>query len=185
MSRILVLIWQAILNLGSKWSGIDSKLLALNQAFRDMQEEQARQGVALAHIIELLTPDPPVKFVIDALVDDGRVLKGVTQMKMSYTQKVTLTLTAVDKKGKPAVLDGVPEWLSSNTDIVTVAAAADGMSAEATAVGALGTCNVSVTADSKLGDEVNPIIGSLEITITPGEATQITITAGAPGEQEG
>jgi hypothetical protein len=49
--------------------------------------------------------------------------------------------------------------------------------------GAPGTGRVTVNADADLGEGVSPLIGELEITVTPGTATMIEVTAGTPEEQ--
>ena len=104
-------------------------------------------------------------------------------MNISDSQQVGLSIQPVDKRGNPASLDGVPVWLSSNSEVVSVVAAADGLSAVATAVGPLGTATVSVTADADLGAGVTEIAGTLDITVTAGAATTVKITAGDPTEQ--
>jgi hypothetical protein len=79
-------------------------------------------------------------------------------------------------------VDGVPVWASSDETVVTVAPAADGMSAVASGV-APGTGRVVVTADADLGAGVTNITGILDFTITGGAAATIEIVAGTPVDQ--
>jgi hypothetical protein len=100
------------------------------------------------------------------------------------TQKVELAVTFVDKRGNPSIIDGEPVWSSSNTDVATVEESDDGLSATVFAQGPTGHAQITVTADSKLGDEVGDITGILELDVVAGEAVTATITAGAPEEQD-
>lgn len=135
----------------------------------------------LALIIETLIPGPAVKLVFTAHLDDGTT-NEVTKMDLRDDQKVLLTISPVDAKGKPASVDGAPAWASSDETVVTVVAASDGMSAVATGV-VPGTSRVVVTADADLGSGVTPLSGSLDFTVTGGAAVAITITAAPPANQ--
>ena len=102
---------------------------------------------------------------------------------MTNSQQATASIKIVDKRGQPAPVDGIPVWASSDETIVTVTPAVDGMSAVVAAVGPLGTAKVSVTADADLGTGVSSIFGSLDVTITQGQAVGIEITLGDATEQ--
>lgn len=104
-------------------------------------------------------------------------------MTMTNSQKVHVTIQPVDKQGNPAVVDGVPVWASSDSTIITVTPNATGMEADVVAVGLLGDAKVSVSADADLGAGVTTIFGSLDVTITQGQAVGIKITVGTPVEQ--
>lgn len=109
-------------------------------------------------------------------------LKGITHMVLTDTQKVNLSISPVDAKGKPAKIDGVPSWTSSDETILSLVPAADGLSAVAVA-GDPGHAQVSVTADADLGEGVTGITGTLEVDVEAGEAVSLNITAGAPEPQ--
>lgn len=98
------------------------------------------------------------------------------------TQKVSLAIKPVNKKGNPAPLDGVPQWSSSDPNVIAVTPAADGLSCVASA-GATGTATVSVTADADLGAGVTPLAGTVDFDVKPGPAVSLGITTGTPEEQ--
>src|SRR4051794_31467381 len=74
----------------------------------------------------------------------------IMALTITDTQTDTLTLAPKDRRGNPASLDGTPTWTSSDPGVLTVTPAADGMSAEISAVGPLGSATVTVTADADL-----------------------------------
>lgn len=151
---------------------------------RQAEIMKALQAVSkqLEQIIDLLTPGTAVGLSFTAFLDDGTILHEVSKMDMRDDQKVTLSIQPLDKRGKPALVDGVPTWAGSDDTVVTVVAAADGMSAVATGV-APGTARVVVTADADLGSGVTNLTGTLDFTITGGAAATISITAGTPSDQ--
>ncbi len=57
------------------------------------------------------------------------------------------------------------------------------MSAVVAAVGPLGDAKVSVTADADLGAGVSAIFGTLDVSITQGQAVGFKITTSDPVEQ--
>ena len=70
-----------------------------------------------------------------------------------------------------------------NTDVLALTPAGDGMSCIVAAVGAIGTGIVTLTADADMGGGVKPVIGTLEVSITAGEATNVVLTPSTPTEQ--
>ena len=81
-------------------------------------------------------------------------------------------------------MDGIPEWSVSDPAILSVTPSVDGLSATVKAIGPLGSCQVSNTADADLGEGTKPIIGTLDVNVVAGEAVAAVIEAGAPSEQE-
>jgi hypothetical protein len=122
------------------------------------------------------------RLVFTAYFENGSTLIEVTNMDLRDDQKVLLTITPVDVKGKPASLDGVPVWAGSDDTVVTIVPASDGLSAVASGVSP-GSARVVVTADADLGSGVTPLTGSLDFTITGGQAVALTITAAPPANQ--
>lgn len=115
-----------------------------------------------------------------------RAAKGkvLAMLKLSTTQKCTLSVAFKDKKGNDAEVDGPPSWGIDNTDVLTLVPSDDGLLCEIAAVGPLGTALVSVLADADLGDGIVQVAGTLEVQVTAGQATVVEITAGEPSEQE-
>lgn len=95
-------------------------------------------------------------------------------------QKVQLSIQPVTAAGNPAKLDGVPAWSVSDANVLSLEVAADGLSAWATAVGNVGTSQVSVSADADLGEGVREITAVLDVEVKAAEAVALTIAAGAP-----
>lgn len=144
--------------------------------------EQIKQTGILREILAAVTPNPAVGFHFTIELD-GQFTDNPKEIIMTNSQQATATITPVDKKGQPASVDGVPVWASSDETIITVTPAADGMSAVVAAVGPLGTAKVSVSGDADLGPGVTPIFGTLDVTITQGQAVGFNIVLGTPTEQ--
>jgi hypothetical protein len=106
-----------------------------------------------------------------------------TMLLLTDTQQVDLSVAFLDKAGNPAVVDGAPVWSSSDDTVLTVTAAADGLSATAVATGKLGQAQVSVTADADLGAGTTSISGTLDVTVQAGSAVVANIAAGTPTEK--
>lgn len=82
----------------------------------------------------------------------------------------------VDAKGNPAKVEGAPVWSSSDDTILSVLAAADGMSAVVTPVGPLGSAQVKIEADADLGAGVSPIITLADVEVVAGTAVSGNVT---------
>lgn len=98
----------------------------------------------------------------------------------------SVTLAIMDSSGRPALVDGVPVWASSDETVLTVAPAADGMSAAVDTVAA-GIARISVSADADLGAGVVALTGvSEDVNVTTGTAHQastMTLSLGAPADK--
>lgn len=95
----------------------------------------------------------------------------------------SVTLSITNSAGQPASVDGVPVWATSDATIVSVVAAADGMSAVVAAVAAGGPARVTVTADADLGAGVVTLTGvseDINVAQDPAQlASVMTLTLGA------
>lgn len=100
---------------------------------------------------------------------------------MTDSQKSTLSVKFEDKKGNPAPVDPgtTPTWSTDNTDVLQLTPSADGLSCDVAAVGPLGVGTVTLKASAGGSD----IIGTVQITITGGAATQVEIDNTPPVEQ--
>ena len=107
---------------------------------------------------------------------------------LTDSQQAALAAEFDDKKGNPATIDTVPVWASNDETVATVAAAMPdgtpdptGMNAIVTAVGKIGTAQISVTDTPSDGSA--PIVGTLDITVTAGAAVSANVKVGAVTEQ--
>lgn len=80
------------------------------------------------------------------------------------------TIAYVDAKDNAAQVEGAPVWTSSDAAILSVVAAADGMSAVISPVGPLGTAQVKIEADADLGAGVTPVITLGDFEVVAGSA---------------
>jgi hypothetical protein len=94
-------------------------------------------------------------------------------------QKVELSIAPVTAEENPAQVESVT-WVSSDTNILTLTASADGMKAEAVTVGPLGVAQVQVTADADLGAGVVTLQGILDVQVVAGQAVSLGVSAGTP-----
>lgn len=130
--------------------------------------------IILAILDDIWPPAVAIRFILNK--------KEITMLTMSASQKCTVSIKPVDKKGNPAPVDGIPVWDVSATGTVTLAPAADGMSCDVLGA-APGTVQVNVTADADLGAGVTTITGTLDVQITPDQAVGFAITTGPVEDQ--
>lgn len=105
-----------------------------------------------------------------------------TTLVMTGTQQSLLTVAFFDANDKPAPIVGVPVWATTDATVVSVVPAADGMSANALAMGKDGAAQITATGKNAAGADV---VGTLAVTINvaPPLAVKAVITAGDPTEQ--
>lgn len=95
---------------------------------------------------------------------------------LNTQQFASVQLSITNAAGQPASVDGAPVWASSDATVLTVVAAADGMSADVLAVAPGGPARITVTADADLGPGVTTITGvSEDITVTLDPAQQASV----------
>jgi hypothetical protein len=99
------------------------------------------------------------------------------------TQEYHPTLVITNAAGAPAPVDGAPVWASSDETVISVVAAAGGMSAVAACV-APGVARLTASADADMGTGVTTLtIVSEDINVTLDPANQasvMTMTLGTP-----
>jgi len=183
MISILFRIWLSIVSLGVK---LGSQLADFQKALQSLADGQKAMAAQLAAISDILIPGPVDRLVFTAHLDDGTILNEVTNMIYATIRKC-FDDSAGGQKGKPALVDGVPTWASSDETVITVESAADGMSATVFGVAPNADpavpARVVVTADADLGSGVTPLTGSLDFVVTGGSAASITISAADPANQ--
>ncbi len=113
--------------------------------------------------------------------------KEITMLDLTATQQADVALVITTIHGKPAKVDGAPEWKSSNEAVATVVAAKDGLSATILAVNDEGgVCQITAAGDADLGPGVAPFSAFLDVTVAPGKggtAAVFELVPGAPSEQ--
>lgn len=105
-------------------------------------------------------------------------------VRVKADEKFPVEIRPVDRFGNVAQVDGVPQWSSSNEDVLFLEVAADGLSATAVTTGTVGHAQVHVEVDADLGEGVRAITGLLEVDVMPTEAVTVEIHAGAPIPRE-
>ena len=100
-------------------------------------------------------------------------------------QLVTLSVAFVDAAGNPTTVLNPPTWAVSDATILGIVPAADGLSAVVTALGPLGTAQVSLQADGALvaGAAPEPIIGTFDVQVVASDAVTAQISAGTPAHK--
>lgn len=101
-------------------------------------------------------------------------------LQLNTEQKIKLTIAPKTESGKPASLDGIPVWTSSDTSVIVLEPAADGLSAYCITTDAAGVSNVSVSADCDLGAGIETISATEDITVTHVKASNLGLTDGTP-----
>lgn len=98
--------------------------------------------------------------------------------QLTVDQQVPCTLQFVDAHGNVAPAPaGVPTWTVDHPELLTITAAADGMSATLVPASAEGVAVVTV---SLAVDATTTITGTLSVTIVGGAVASITIVPGTP-----
>jgi hypothetical protein len=112
------------------------------------------------------------KIVFEYVDPISHIRSRTTMLTLSDIQQSSLTVSIVDAKNNPAVLAGIPVWTVSDSTILTIVPAADGLSAILTAVGPLGTAKVS--------SAIGSISGSVDVTVIGSAPAQLVISAATP-----
>lgn len=108
----------------------------------------------------------------------------MAQLVLTATQQADLAVTITDSRGNPAPVQN-PVWTSSEPETVTVDVdPTDPHKAVVKAVGPVDEASmVKFEADADMGEGEIPIIATLDVVVTAGQAVIVEITAGTPTEQ--
>ena len=112
---------------------------------------------------------------IQILDENEKEIKMVT---ISPDMKRVFSIQPVDGKGRPAKVDGVPEWTISPSGGATLFPAPDGMSCEVAWLAVLAGQVLTVKADADLGAGVKEITGSADIETLAAQATTLSVSVG-------
>ena len=126
----------------------------------------------------------PFRLVATAHFSPTPTVKGALPMAITLqvTQQFPLEIQPVDARGNPAAVDGAPVWSVSDDTLLKIEVAADGLSAVVSALGPIGSAQVTVRADARMGEEVREIVGTLNVLLVAAEAVALQLVAGVPTE---
>lgn len=130
---------------------------------------------ALNDIKELILSIGVPRYIEFFKIINGQKIK-VDKMDLKVTEKLLVAIEIKDAKGNPAQVDGLPVWSLSAPDLGTLEVAEGAMSALFTPAGTVGQLAIQVNADADLGEGVKDIMGSLPVTLFPGEAVTISLS---------
>lgn len=102
--------------------------------------------------------------------------------KINDEQQIVVHLNPTTPKGKPVKLDGKPEWSVVDGDS-TLEVADDGLSATLISSDTPGVTHYQVAADADLGDGVDTITDTIELTVVDPQASSLGLTADAPTDK--
>ena len=104
------------------------------------------------------------------------------QLSITNEQQVTVHLAPKTPHGKPATLDGKPEWTVVSGSC-TVTPSDDGLSATIVSGDTPGTSEISVSADADLGAGVETISDIVEVAVGGAKAANLGLNADAPEDK--
>lgn len=156
-------------------------LVGLAESIQAIQVEQFSQRVLLLKILAAVTPPVAVGFRITYNLE-GVIYEGVAP-KMRNDQKLTATLTPVDKDGNDAKIDGVPTWVPKDPTLVTMTPDASGLNCEIAGIGPIGLAEFVASGDADLGAGVLPIFGTGSVPIEAGKAVGFKLKLSDPVDQ--
>lgn len=100
--------------------------------------------------------------------------KGKFMAQLPDDKTATASAKFVDTKGNPAQVEGNPVWATDRPDLLNVTDNGDG-TATITAVGPLGTGQVTCTGDADLGSGTQPVVLIGDVEVIAGTAVGGTI----------
>lgn len=156
-------------------------LIDLVSNVKAIRLEQAAQRELLTKILAAVVPPPAVGFRITYTLE-GITYEGVAP-NMRNDQKLTATLTPVDKDGNEAKIDGVPTWVPKDPTLITMTPDASGLNCEIAGIGPLGIAEFVASGDADLGAGVLPIFGTGSVPITAGKAVGFKLALSEPVDQ--
>jgi hypothetical protein len=98
-------------------------------------------------------------------------------------EQVRAVIQAKGSRGRPAVLDGAPQWTTSAPTILAVDPEPDGMAAVIRALGPEGEGDVTAIGDSDPGPGVVPVTGTLHVQVPAPMARDLDLIPDAVSKQ--
>src|SRR5262245_52998880 len=103
-------------------------------------------------------------------------------VQLTSTQRQSLSVAFTDGKGNPAPVDGQPQRMVDNPNVIALSPSLDGMACDIAAVGPLGTALVSIQADADMGAGYIAVAGTYAVEVIAGRATAVVIAGGPISE---
>lgn len=132
---------------------------------------------------EQLAPVVSVPSQARRLHCDRSVQEVCVAQVITDSQQFRVSVAFVDKKGNPAPVENIVFGVSDAALLSITADPSDPNAATVAAVGPLGTGQVSVQADSLVGDGEAVIAGALDVEVIAGQALTAVFSTGTPDEQ--
>lgn len=101
------------------------------------------------------------------------------EITITNEQKVRVGIIPVTATGKPATLDGKPEWSVTSGD-AGLEISTDGFAAFLVSGDTPGESMIVVSADADLGSGVENITDSIKLTVAGAKAVNLGLIADAP-----
>lgn len=131
----------------------------------------------------LVSPLPVLRWIV-TLSRYSRFEGIDMSIKITDNQRFVVAVVAVDVKGNPASIEGVPTWTVSDQSLLAIEPVVDNpLAVTVTALGPLGAAQVIVAADADLGEGTTLIGGLLDVEIVSGAAVSLALSPGIPFEQ--
>ena len=133
-------------------------------------------------ILARLSPKPHFDYKVGPVVKKKPKRSNMLEISITNEQQVKVHLAPVTAGGKPAPVDGAPEW-SVITGNSTVTPAADGLSADLISADDPGDTDFLVKADADIGEGVEEISDIVRLHVAGAAAANLGLTADAPTQK--
>ena len=100
-------------------------------------------------------------------------------LQLKQGQSVDFALVALDFKGRPVVVDGVPVIAVSDAAVLDLFVNADGFSGKVTYLDG-GSSQISAKVDADLGEGVRELVALADIECLAPEAVTVALNLGTP-----
>lgn len=100
-------------------------------------------------------------------------------VKITNEEQVTVHIAPKTASGKPAAVDGAPQWSVLSGD-VTIQPSTDGLSCTIVSSDNPGTSEVTVKADADVGEGVEEIADLVTVIVGGAKASSLGLTVDAP-----
>jgi len=172
MPPIITLVW-----LKQQFDKLGKEHVIILEKLDDLHKEH----LLILSKLEPVPTGPQFRFDYKVGLVEKKQPKRSSMLEVTITneQQVNVTLNPVTTGGKPAPVDGIPEW-SVITGNSTVVPAADGMSALLISSDDPGDTDFLVKADADIGEGVSEISDIVRLSVAGAAAANLGLSADAP-----